>query len=406
MASSVRKANRWVMILSPLDYPFHSATSRRISNIINVLSQTGARGEVVCPVFRSSIIPDRHGVTGIDLRRLRLIGAQSLIARVLAQAIYNVAAFAFLVRSRNRILAVQYESIYTLPAALLAKIFLRCPCIGEDVNTPPIVRKLVFFYPTVRLISDFVTSSQSNSDLSRLSRGEAVFVPTAVTEKLIVKRKSMRFDKVRAVFVGTLTYATNLEAINHIFKMDSLIPAEDDCSFLVVGGPIPTGLRPSRRMRLLGNITDQVLRQTYRDANIGLMPFFGTRTSGVKSKLVEYMAAHLLVISSPEGVKYIPDLVPWVHYVPASSVEEMAQLISTISHDARRFARIAATGHKHVMRRYRWQRMLRSYLRFIEDLRSEDDLPTSHMQRTHKSTSKAKLLTETSKRGRGRAGES
>jgi glycosyltransferase involved in cell wall biosynthesis len=365
---SREKINSRVVVLSPLDYPFYSATSRRISSIIGVLNQAGIQAEVVCPVFRFSVLPTVHGVTGIDLRRLQVLGTQSLIARGLALAIYNLAAFAKLVTSRNELLAVQYESIYTFPAALLAKIFLRCACIGEDINVPPILRRLVFFEPTVALVSNFITSSFSNIDSSRLSRSATIFLPTAVTEKLVIRRKQIRFDRIRAIFVGTLTYSTNLRAINHISRVDSLISVDKDCIFLVVGGPIPAGLQPSRRMRLLGNVSDSLLRRAYGQANIGLLPFFGTRTSGTKSKLIEYMAAQLLVISSPEGVQYLPGLEPWVHFVPATSAEEMAQLISIIPRDPKRFKQIAMEGHRHVMQRYRWRKLLGSYLRFIEDL--------------------------------------
>jgi glycosyltransferase involved in cell wall biosynthesis len=366
---SRKKFNRRIVIISPFDYPFHSATSRRISSIISVLNQAGIQTQVMCPVFRFSTHPNLRGVTGIDLRRLQVLGAQSLIARVLVLAIFNVAVFAKLLLARNEILALQYESIYTFPAALLAKVFLGCPCIGEDINTPPILRRLAFFEPTVGLVSAFITSSQRSVSLSKVSRSVALFVPTAVTEKLAIKRREITLHKIRAIFVGTLTYSPNLRAINHIFTIDSLIPVENDCVLLVVGGPIPTGVRPSRRMRLLGHVSDSVLRRAYSQANVGLLPFFGTRTTGAKSKLIEYMAAQLLVISSPEGVEYLPELVPWVHFVPAASVEEMAQLVSEIPNDAKRFEQIAVTGHKYVMQQYRWQKLLKSYLRFIEDLR-------------------------------------
>jgi glycosyltransferase involved in cell wall biosynthesis len=369
---SREKVNRRVIVLSPVDYPFYSATSRRISGIVGVLNHSGVRTEVICPVFRFSTLPALRGVTGIDLRRLRSLGAETLITRALALTIFNVVAFAKLLLPRSEILAVQYESILTFPAALLTKIFLRCPCFGEDINTPPILRRLVFFEPAVALASNFITSSLSNISSSRLSKCTTIFVPTAVTEELVIKRKQITFDRIRAIFVGTLSYSTNLRAINHISRIDSLIPIENDCILVVVGGPIPTGLRPSRRMRLLGHVTDSLLRRTYNQANVGLLPFFGTRTGGAKSKLIEYMAAQLLVISSPEGVEYLPELVPWVHFVPAASAEEMAQLISTIPRDAKRFRRIAMNGHKHVMQRYRWRILLRSYLRFIEDLRSNN----------------------------------
>jgi glycosyltransferase involved in cell wall biosynthesis len=369
LSFSRKKSSRRIVIVSPFDYPFHSATSRRISSMISVLNQAGIRAQVICPVFRFSTHPNIQGVTGINLRRLQVLGAQTLIARVLVLAIFNVAVFAKLLLARNEILALQYESIYTFPAALLAKVFLRCPCIGEDINTPPILRKLAFFEPTVGLVSDFITSSQRSVGLSKVSRKVALFVPTAVTKKLVIERKQITLDKIKAIFVGTLTYSANLRAINHILTMDSLIPVEDECVLLVVGGPIPAGLRSSRRMTLLGHVSDSVLRRVYGQANVGLLPFFGTRTAGAKSKVIEYMAAQLLVISSPEGVEYLPELVPWVHFVPAASVEEMARLIARIPNDAKRFELIAVTGHKYVMHQYRWQKLLESYLRFIEDLR-------------------------------------
>jgi glycosyltransferase involved in cell wall biosynthesis len=138
----------------------------------------------------------------------------------------------------------------------------------------------------------------------------------------------------------------------------------------VIGGPIPHGFRSSSGVKLLGNVEDHCLADVYKERNVGVLPFFGIASEGPKLKLIEYMAARLLVLSSPECLVDYPELVAWRDYVPIGSVEETARILLEIPTNPKRFARIAENGHRLVMTRYRWPILLKQYVKFMKRMRS------------------------------------
>jgi glycosyltransferase involved in cell wall biosynthesis len=145
------------------------------------------------------------------------------------------------------------------------------------------------------------------------------------------------------------------------------------CEFLVVGGPLHPRFSSSEKIKFMGHLSDQSLLQVYRESNIGLLPFFGiSNQQGPKLKLLDYMAAKLLVISSPEGVEGYTGLIPWKHYVPARNPKEMAHILSDIPLNTRRFVGIARNGHRFVLSRYRWSTLMQRYMAFMENLREKD----------------------------------
>lgn len=146
---------------------------------------------------------------------------------------------------------------------------------------------------------------------------------------------------------------------------------KDDCGFVVVGGPIPSWAPAKGRVKFLGNLNDQSLLETYKRANVGVLPFFGIASGGPKVKVLEFMAAQLLVISSPEGVDGYPDLEPGMHYVQVESVREMVKSLSIISHNPQKFANIARRGQTFALSRYRWHKLLTPYIEFLQNLSSK-----------------------------------
>ncbi len=367
-AGSVVPPRRRVIILSYLDYPFPAGLSRRITGIVESMRAANFEADIISPLFRSIDMLDDPRAVKVRMRFLRILGTERLPTKILALALFNLFAFVKVFVSRKEILALQYESIYSFPAAFLAKIFCRCFCIGDDVLIPRKSPFSAFFAFILSSASDLVLSSVK-LPLGRLPRIRVVYLPTGIEKGMAMERTSITFRNVRVVFVGALSYRANMLAVNHILNASSALPDGYDVEFLVIGSPRPRAVSSNGRVRFLGELDDISLLQVYRDSNVGILPFFGIPAEGPKVKLLEYMAAGLLVMASPEGVQGYPDLVAWEHYIPVGSVEELKQALMIIQRKPDLYSAIAKRGHEFVMAHYQWSVLLRETLTFMETLR-------------------------------------
>ena len=367
---SFYKAKR-IAIISYLDYPMPTGISRRISGIAASLRDAKFDVEIVSPIFRTSRRTPSDGIR-VDMRFLRVFGPERLPTKILALLLFNLFAFVKILASQSELLAIQYESIYSYPAAFLARMFgSRCPCIGDDILLAK-YSKLSTLQAFLALATDLVLSSTKPRPFGKSSKMRTLHVPTGVNESFVLERSS-KFEKIRAVFVGALSYHANLSALNNLFRTSLGL---DECEFLVVGGPVPEELSSSANVKLLGVLDDSSLLHVYREANVGVLPFFGIPAEGPKVKLLDYLAAQLLVISSSNGVEGYPDLVPWEHYIPAQSVEELGRLLKGIPARAAVYAQIAKEGHEFAMLNYQWPALLAQYITFMEKLRLDLNQPS------------------------------
>jgi glycosyltransferase involved in cell wall biosynthesis len=363
-----------VAILSYLDYPFPAGLARRIDGFVDSLGNAGFVPRVICPAFRSANPSEAPHVTRFDLRFLRALGAERLLTKIIALIAFNLIAFARVIAVRKELLTIQSESIYSLPAAFLAKIFLGSPCIVDDVLLPANSRFASFMSFMVGAFSDLALSSTKSTQLDRFVK-RVLYVPTGVAA-VFSNERLLNFDRLNVLFVGALSYDANLVAAKHVIRAASLLPRDCKCKFLIVGGPIPADVCSNLRVSLLGSLDDESLRRVYCDSNIGVLPFFGVSAEGPKVKVLEYMAAGLLVVSSPEGVEGYPGLIPGEHYVRVESTNQLVKALDEIPRLQGPHAEIARRAHEYVMSHYRWPDLLRAYLAFLEDLAL--DIQTRH----------------------------
>jgi glycosyltransferase involved in cell wall biosynthesis len=221
--------------------------------------------------------------------------------------------------------------------------------------------------------TDLVLASTEASLLRSFDPGRILYVPNGINTDFVLNRPSMSFDRIKAVFTGTLSYGSNEKAVRYLLELGSKLPKECNLEILIIGGPVPKELPRTRNVRFLGQLDDPSLLEIYRDANVGILPFFGIPAEGPKIKFLEYMAEQLLVVSSPEGVQGYRDFVPWKHYVPANSLREMMEAISNISRTPKFHAAIAKRGQRLAMTCYKWPDLLSQYLSFMQTLRTDVD---------------------------------
>lgn len=365
-----RPPTKRIVIISYLDYPFPAGLSRRIEGIVETLQARNIQMQVISPIFRSTDKSPRPNSFRIDMRFLRVLGTENLAGKIAALILFNCFAFVKILLSRKELLAVQYESVYSFPASLLAKVFCQCVSVGDDVLIP---RKLNWAVPLLRALgyaTDVMLCSTRDIIAKWSGITRTLYVPNGIPERFVLRNRSINFERLRIVFVGTLSWYANVLAVDHIMRTSSGLPEEYE--FLVVGSPVPRN--PStKRVRFLGQLDDLSLLRLYGDANVGILPFFGIPAEGPKVKVLEYMAAELLVVSSPEGVQGYPELLAWEHYVPAASVEELKQVLMNVQRGADRYARIARKAHDFAVTHYRWPDLLAGYLNFVNTLRASED---------------------------------
>jgi len=302
----------------------------------------------------------------IDMRFLTVLGTENLAVKVAALILFNCFAFVEILLSRKQLLAVQYESIYSFPAALLAKIFCQCVTIGDDVLTPRESRWATAVAKALGSATDVMLCSTREMNVKWSGRTRALYVPSGIPERFLLKSRSINFERLKIMFVGAFSYRSNVLAVSHLMKASSGL--HEEYKFVVVGSPVPR-IASTRNVRFLGQLDDASLLRLYNDANVGVLPFFGIPAEGPKIKLLEYMAAQLLVISSPEGVQGYPELLACEHYVPAASVEELKQVLMNIQRSPERYGSIVKKAHDFVITNYRWPTLLVRYLNFVNSLR-------------------------------------
>jgi len=362
-----------ILVLSYVDYPSYVGLSRRISGILNSLHSSNIPYQVISPIFRSPDAPDLPQATRVDLRFLRALGPDRLVTKILALIFFSLFAFVKILVLRKEILAVQYESIYSFPSAFLARMFCRCPIIGDDVLILRSSRLSRLLASVVIATTDLILSSTEATLLRSSEPGRILYVPNGINTDFVLNRSSMSFDKIRAVFTGTMSYQSNREAALHLLELASKLPKECKIQIQIIGGPVPKELASNGKVRFLGQLDDPSLLEIYKDANVGILPFFGIPAEGPKVKVLEYAAAQLLVISSPEGVQGYRDFVPWKHYVPVDSFREMIEVMSDILRAPNFHAEIAKRGQRLAMTRYKWPDLLSPYLNLMQKLRTEFD---------------------------------
>ena len=122
-----------VLILSYIDYPGYTGMSKRIRGIVEVLKKRNISVLVLCPLFwYPQALSPMEGVNYIDLRFLRRFGFENRFTRLMATMLFSFIAFLRIVKNKPKI--VQYQTIYSIVPAVLAKLLLNSKVVGDDIT--------------------------------------------------------------------------------------------------------------------------------------------------------------------------------------------------------------------------------------------------------------------------------
>lgn len=364
-----------VLMLSYIDYPYYVGLSKRISGIAKVLSMNGIAVRVLAPIVRSKEIivdPDAQGVSvmRIDLRRFR--DSNNIWATLLQWLLFNATASIIVLQYciRNQCL-IQYQSTFSAVPALMAKFFLKATVAGDDVVlVHPVIDALVL------KLTDFVsTPSKATYSLAKQYGTPVVYIPNGVAGKKFNRPKT---QKPTLLFVGSLSFNQNLQAVENIIKVATELDKTGlDFDVLIVGGPLSyvqnlsnNSIVKKGKVKFTGQVSYEKLVEFYAHSSIGLLPFFTENPllGGQRIKTLEFLANGLLVISGIEGVNGISGLKPGEHYLSAKSIDEMCSIIIDTITSPEKYCEIALNGAGYVNKNCSWQALTKEYVGQIHNI--------------------------------------
>jgi len=150
----------------------------------------------------------------------------------------------------------------------------------------------------------------------------------------------------RLLFVGTLNYAPNLQAVHRLLR--SVVPelrrqVDGKWRLTIAGRQAPLRLVEELRSVPEIDFVDDApdLAPLYRQAQIALVPL--RAGGGTKLKTIEAFAHGRAVVSTRHGVRGLA-AVPDRDFLLAESDRDFATAITALAHDRARLARVAQAG--------------------------------------------------------------
>ena len=218
-----------------------------------------------------------------------------------------------------------------------------------------------------RVIFDYfehktIISDQDREFILHPNRKEIVSIPNGIDERFFnFPRTSPSYD---LVFIGNLSYAPNIEAVEYI--SNELLKKNKQLSCLISGAtPHPTVekiARTTSQIHLQGWTED--IREAYVSGKIFIAPMMiGT---GMQNKLLEAMALGIPCITTTlanNAIKAVHN----EHILVANTAEEFLNAINTLLTDSDLYERIARNGTSFIRDNYSWQRSTNKLIELIQE---------------------------------------
>jgi glycosyltransferase involved in cell wall biosynthesis len=305
----------------------------------------------------------------------------SSLGRMIALLVFSFVAIPSIIRcSSRRRLLIQYESLYSAFPAIVAKILLGKRVIGDEVilmsrDTRSPIRYVLHALDRLLIrMTDYITTSSTSTDTlvrTWFPKKPICIVRNGVTPTERERPRSR--DVHELIFVGSLSSSDNRIAVENVLTLAHLLESKGvKFHICVVGGPRSYAAPYLRnvmvrrgRVTFMGTIHDRELRELYRRASIGLLPFFTPSYGGQRIKGLEYLAHELLVISGPSGFGWLPEIAPGIEYLEATSVEEMSDLVERFISNPATYSGMAAAGRELTEHRLSWEAVSKPYLEIV-----------------------------------------
>jgi polysaccharide biosynthesis protein PslH len=179
-------------------------------------------------------------------------------------------------------------------------------------------------------------------------------------------------DPNRIIFHGAMNYAPNVRCVEFLARQ--VLPRvrvhRPDAQLVIVGrdpAPRVLELEALDGVRVTGEVED--MRAWLTSSRVWAGPFLdGT---GIKTKLLEAMAADRPCVVTPLGHRGLDDVTSGDQLLVGSTEDELAAHLLAVLADDELARRIGRRGGEYVRPRYDWDAVGRSYDRLYEEVLSE-----------------------------------
>jgi polysaccharide biosynthesis protein PslH len=179
-------------------------------------------------------------------------------------------------------------------------------------------------------------------------------------------------DPNRIIFHGAMNYAPNVRCVEFLARQ--VLPRvrvhRPDAQLVIVGRDPAARvleLEALDGVRVTGEVED--MRAWLTSSRVWAGPFLdGT---GIKTKLLEAMAADLPCVVTPLGHRGLDDVTSGDQLLVGSTEEELAAHLLAVLAEDELARRIGRSGGEYVRPRYDWDAVGRSYERLYEEVLSE-----------------------------------
>ena len=270
---------------------------------------------------------------------------------------------------RPKILMVMDTWHLNVDARAAAATGIRRPLLGADAKR---IRR--FEESQYRGFDRVVVSNEG--DLGELRHRDPtlpfVIIPIGFDAKAYVPDPDAVVDPNRIVFHGAMNYAPNVRAVEFLAReVLPLVRAQrPDAQLVIVGrdpAPRVLDLEALDGVRVTGEVED--MRAWLTSSRVWAGPFLdGT---GIKTKLLEAMAADLPCVVTPLGHRGLDDVKSGDQLLAGSTEEELAAHLVAVLADDELARRIGQNGGEYVRPRYDWEAVGRMYDRLYEEVMAE-----------------------------------
>lgn len=285
---------------------------------------------------------------------------------------------------------IQYQQMFSALTAIASKLLRKNFIIGDDIilapgrgRKPPILYLSKLYDWVVLHVSDIIVTASPLTFNYLKEKGikKEIYVPNGIFDPGIeVKRYKQQDGMYNLFFVGSFRFPQNITALRKIFYIArNLENKRKDFRIIIVGGPrvivnnmMNDDLVKKQVIVFTGFISNDEIDKIYEEVDIGLLPFFEDTKllGGNRIKALEFLSRGLLVISGPEGAKYIDGLKEGFHYIGAVSLDDMIEKIDYVMNDFSKFNEIRSEGMKFVLTNHLWKNVSKNYIKTIRLLLS------------------------------------
>ncbi len=198
-----------------------------------------------------------------------------------------------------------------------------------------------------------------------------VIIPIGFDAKAYAPDPKAVVNPNRIIFHGAMNYAPNVRAVEFLARevLPHVHAQQPEAQLVIVGrdpAPRVLDLEALDGVRVTGEVED--MRAWLTRSRVWAGPFLdGT---GIKTKLLEAMAADLPCVVTPLGHRGLDDVRSGDQLLAGSTAEELAAHLIAVLADDELARRIGRSGGEYVRPRYDWEAVGRAYDRLYEEVLS------------------------------------